>query len=165
MPAELCRHSSFSELGKWLPDYGRSSFPRVGYVHHSHVRDVWLRRRIQQQLAEHKAAREARRRTVRYVALRQLEQTFTLLANRWARDTAHLSSSPQTAMDPSYQQIIGLGRPAIPLILRRLQRRSDHWFWALRSITGENPVAPADVGDLDKMRRAWLRWGTERGLI
>ena len=64
------------------------------------------------------------------------------------------------AMHPAYQQIIGMGTPALPLIFQELQREPDHWFWALGAITGENPVPEEDAGDLDAMTDAWLSWGS-----
>ena len=68
-------------------------------------------------------------------------------------------------MDPAYQQIIGLGREALPLILRELEAgRVDHWFWALFAITGENPVTPAHEGRLDEMALDWLSWARRTGV-
>jgi hypothetical protein len=58
-----------------------------------------------------------------------------------------------------------MGSPALPLILRELQRETDHWFWALKAITGEDPVDPDDRGKLANMAEAWLRWGRERGYL
>lgn len=65
-----------------------------------------------------------------------VSQRFAALAERWRTETAVLSSISQIAMHPAYQEIIGLGRVAAPLILREMQRQSGHWFWALRAITG-----------------------------
>jgi hypothetical protein len=67
-------------------------------------------------------------------------------------------------MHPAYQQIIGMGVDALPLILRELEREPDHWFWALEAITGENPVPPTDRGRLNEMARAWLRWASEHSI-
>lgn len=66
-------------------------------------------------------------------------------------------------LNRSYQQIIGMGKPAIALILQDLKKEPDHWFWALRSITGENPIQPDDRGRLQKMAEAWLEWGRQHG--
>ncbi|MCI0387582.1 MAG: hypothetical protein MOB07_02260 [Acidobacteria bacterium] len=66
------------------------------------------------------------------------EGLFQELANQWRRETAHLSLAIKKVMHPAYQRIIGLGPDAVPLILRELQRRSGHWFWALKAITGED---------------------------
>ena len=52
----------------------------------------------------------------------------------------------------------------MPLILRELNEgRDGHWFQALRTLTGENPVAK-DFS-YDTCRAAWLAWGRKRGLI
>ncbi len=64
-----------------------------------------------------------------------------------------------------YQQIIGLGREAVPFILKEYQLRPHHWWWALESITGENPTTPQMKGDFQAIRMAWLDWGKRRGYI
>ena len=69
------------------------------------------------------------------------------------------------AMHPDYQQIIGMGAAVLPILLRELQREPDHWFWALRSIAGMNPVPEADQGDVAKMAADWIVWGRERGIV
>jgi hypothetical protein len=89
---------------------------------------------------------------------------FAKLTDRWRVETAALSSVTQKAMHPAYQEIIGLGRDAVPLILRELKRRPDHWFWALRAITGEDPIEPNQCGRVLQMAEAWLRWGREHGV-
>jgi len=92
-----------------------------------------------------------------------LDQKFQLLARQWQQETRHLSLVSDIVINAAYQQIIGMGTPAIPLLLQELKRQPDHWFWALRSITGENPISPADRGRLSKMADAWLEWGREHG--
>ncbi len=67
------------------------------------------------------------------------------------------------AMHPAYQQIIGMGDAALPFIFQELRRDPDHWFWALKAITGEDPVAASDRGQLDKMTTAWLDWAGRHG--
>lgn len=64
-----------------------------------------------------------------------------------------------------YQQLIGMGTDALPLILMELQREPDHWFWALEAITGENPVPVDSRGDVDQSTKAWIDWGKTNGLI
>jgi hypothetical protein len=95
---------------------------------------------------------------------RTLNEEFRDLAARWREDTEHLSST-SVFTHPAYQRIIGMGRPVVPLLLRDLPQSQSHWFWALRAITGENPVAPADAGNVQKMMNAWLAWGEEHGLV
>ena len=94
-----------------------------------------------------------------------VEARFNDLAEEWASETAHLSMMSNIVLHRSYQEIIGLGRDVLPLILKRLSVEPNHWFWALRAISGEDPVPAADVGRFDAMRRAWLQWGRSRGLI
>lgn len=90
---------------------------------------------------------------------------FRMLAARWRETTLDYSSTSKIVLDESYQQIIGLGPVAIPLILNELRRRPEHWYHALRALTGENPVSPATQGDVEAMRQAWLQWGREHGYL
>jgi hypothetical protein len=94
-----------------------------------------------------------------------IAQRFADLVDTWRRETAVISSTTELAMHPAYQQIIGMGPAALPLILRELKDRPAHWFWALKAITGADPVAPEDRGRVPQMTRAWLGWGKERGLV
>ena len=93
-----------------------------------------------------------------------VNERFRELVRIWKADAGPLSSTTEMAMHPAYQQIIGLGPEAVPLLLRELQREPDHWFWALKAITGVDPVEPANRGRLEEMARVWLRWGREQGL-
>ncbi|MBI3355838.1 MAG: hypothetical protein HY038_03540 [Nitrospirae bacterium] len=88
---------------------------------------------------------------------------FLTLKDRWETETCLLSSASDIAMHPAYQQIIGMGPTAIPLILSEMRKKPDHWFWALRSITGEDPVLPEHKGKIKKMTEDWLRWAKIRG--
>ena len=53
-----------------------------------------------------------------------------------------------------YQQIIGLGSCAVPLILAELRRETDHWSWALEAITGESPVPNEVAGNVEAAAEA-----------
>jgi hypothetical protein len=92
-------------------------------------------------------------------------QEFEKHERRWKRDTMHISSPMDKYLHPSYMRIIGLGRPALPHILRSMQQRPADWFYALRSITGENPVPAAAAGDVRRMVQIWIQWGKQEGLI
>jgi hypothetical protein len=94
-----------------------------------------------------------------------LVRWFRDLVRAWKQAKVFTSSGSDLALQPAYQQIIGMGKDAIPLILDELQREEDHWFWALKSITGEDPVAPPDRGNMPKMTEAWLRWAEARGYM
>ena len=90
-------------------------------------------------------------------------QKFQALATTWRNEAQALSSVTQMAMHPAYQQIIGMGPIVIPLILRELQDKPDHWFWALKAITGVDPVKSSERGRVKQMAAAWLRWAKEQG--
>lgn len=94
-----------------------------------------------------------------------LESEFQQLAQQWKEETEFQSAAERIAMHPAYQRIIGMGREALPFILRDLQDTHDMWFWALAAITGENPVPEEDRGYIDRMTRAWVRWGVRRNVI
>ena len=92
-------------------------------------------------------------------------QKFRTLADQWRAGTIHISSSSQMAMHPAYQQIIGMGAEAIPLLLNELKLRPDHWSWALRAITGEDPVKQEHRGKLSLIAQDWIEWGKEHGYL
>lgn len=94
-----------------------------------------------------------------------LRGQFRQLARWWKRDTEYQSSPTRIAMHPAYQRIIGMGRDALPFILKDLEATQAPWFWALQAITGEEPVPEEDRGHIDRMTRAWLRWGMRKNLV
>ena len=95
----------------------------------------------------------------------RLRERFRTLVATWREECGMLSSTTQKAMHPAYQQLIGMGSDVLPLIFEELDEAPGHWFWALRAITGEDPVLPEDVGDVPQMTEAWLRWGRDRGYL
>jgi hypothetical protein len=92
-------------------------------------------------------------------------ERFASLANKWRDDTQFLSSTTEIATHPAYQGIIGMGKPVLPLILVDLRDHGGQWYWALKAISNEDPVVPADRGFVKKMKAAWLNWGLRKGLI
>jgi hypothetical protein len=88
---------------------------------------------------------------------------FHELIDRWKRETVNLSDLGQIILHESYQQVIGMGPDALPLILAALAKELDWWFPALKAITGQDPVQADDQGDLEAMRAAWLSWATSNG--
>jgi len=92
----------------------------------------------------------------------QKDTWFRSWADQWSRETAHLSSHSTRRRHPAYQQIIGLGRAAIPMLLGELQHHPDFWFSALRELTGEDPVEDHMRGKFDEMRDAWLEWARRK---
>ena len=98
-----------------------------------------------------------------------LAERFRQQAEKWDRETSHLSSPAQKIMHPSYQAILGMEkddrREIIRLLLRDLQENRREWFWALSYLTKENPIEQKDAGKMDKMINAWIKWGNRRGLL
>jgi hypothetical protein len=95
----------------------------------------------------------------------QLERDFRRLADAWRQNTQFSSSIADIVLDSSYQQIIGMGSAVVPLILKDLKNATDHWYWALGSITKENPAQDAPDGDIAAICQAWLDWGKRRGIV
>lgn len=83
---------------------------------------------------------------------------FRLLATRWRAETRYLSSITEAVIHPSYQAIVGMGQTVIPFIITSLRREPDWWFWALKAITGDDPVPAEARGNLRAMTEAWLKW-------
>ena len=94
---------------------------------------------------------------------KNLEHKFQELVALWKQERGPYSSSARLTEHPAYQQIIALGKPVIPLLLRELEREPDHWFRGLHALTGANPVPPGSQGNIQAMADAWLRWGKEQG--
>ena len=61
-----------------------------------------------------------------------LEHRFRELVHQWKQGTEFTSSTTQMVTHPAYQQVIGMGRPVLPLLVAELRRKPDHWFWALK---------------------------------
>jgi hypothetical protein len=92
-----------------------------------------------------------------------LETRFRELARQWQEATLLMSSITDMATHPAYQRIIGMGEAALPWIFAELRRCPDQWFWALKAITGDDPVPSADRGNQEAMTHAWLDWAKKRG--
>ena len=90
---------------------------------------------------------------------------FESLAKGWKNASAFTSSATRIAAHPNYQEIIVMGAKAIPLILKDLQKGPDHWFIALKEITGKNPIPDGARGKLTEMAEAWIKWGEENCYI
>jgi len=93
-----------------------------------------------------------------------IQNTFQSLATMWRNETKYSSSPTEKNNHWAYQQIIGIGWPVVPVLLRELEVNPDHWFYALRKITGANPVPPESRGKLNEMASAWLHWAKNNGI-
>lgn len=94
-----------------------------------------------------------------------IEPEFNDLVMQWKSERTATSSTTVIAMHPAYQRIIGMGKAALPLILRELDRELDHWFWALRAISGEDPIPFEHRGKMKQMAIDWLEWGRVKGYV
>ena len=142
-----CAHASYGEYRPWDArghyEYGQRAFVSR---RSEYLEDGWR-------------ARNRRRRL-------DLEAEFGRLAELWLAETAHFSSLPKMVMHPAHQQIIGMGREALGPMLRWMRRgRPGYWFWALETIARETPVTAKMGGRVKEMKRAWIEWGEERGLV
>ncbi len=85
-------------------------------------------------------------------------ERFQKLAMTWKSDVRFLSDVDEICSHPAYQEIIGMGVVALPFIFAELQHEPDNWFWALKAITGADPVPKAHRGDMTQMAADWLAW-------
>lgn len=92
-----------------------------------------------------------------------IEERFHYLVKIWQADRPPNLRIADMVTHPAYQAIIGLGPAAIPYILHEVEHNLDHWFWALRAITGADPVPVESRGKLKEMAQAWLAWGRTYG--
>ncbi len=90
-----------------------------------------------------------------------LRSEFEMLAAQWKSDTRYTSSIHRIFLHDAYQQIIGMGTPAIPLLLSRLSYEPDLWFWALEAVTRTRPAPGA--GSIAEAVQAWQDWARRNG--
>lgn len=88
---------------------------------------------------------------------------FHRLKAEWYERTKYLSNPDAITSDPAYQEIIGMGWDAVPLLLADLRGGPNFWHTALKKITGENPLPPDVRGNQWRIAVAWLQWGWSRG--
>jgi hypothetical protein len=110
-------------------------------------------------------------RTASYPIIASFREAFTYatrskfaqLTKEWKASKGAAARATKMARHPAYQEIISMGQLAVPMILDELSSKPDHWFVALNSITGADPVPEGDKGDLKAMARAWIEWGEAHG--
>lgn len=92
-----------------------------------------------------------------------LAERFEALADEWEADTAFTSALSEMVLHQNYQDIIGMGLPALPYVFERLRKSPARWFWALRAIVGHD-VAASSTTAAEAVER-WLDWGHANGYI
>ena len=85
-------------------------------------------------------------------------RNFLRLKNRWKFETRFFSNSNEIINNSAYKSIIGMGKKTIPWIIRDLKKSNNHWFFALKEITGINPVNPENYGKINDMKNDWIVW-------
>lgn len=94
-----------------------------------------------------------------------MELKFQLLVEKWKEESRFFSFTKDIVTTESYQAIIQMGTPVIPLILRLLEHNPRHWFYALKQLTNENPVQTKSKGNIKLMAKDWIEWGKSRKLL
>jgi hypothetical protein len=130
----------------------------------NHARHLWLKRKEQWRSLSQVLDRLEKSLT--------LEQRFCEEAEKWGKETAHMSSPLQKMMHHSYQAILGMSaessknkRDVVRFMLRDLKDNHREWSLALSYLTQHNPIDPRDYGRTDKVNAAWIRWGEDEGLL
>jgi hypothetical protein len=111
------------------------------------------------ELVDTHGARESRGRP----ELTPTARDFYRLAATWKTEVRFLSNINQKCSHAAYAQIVEMGQEVLPFIFEELKREPDHWFAALRKLTGENPVPQAARGRLMDTTMAWLQWAEKHG--
>ena len=148
-------------LEKWRFDYSRKITPdRISKLklNRNPKLKAWIKSSV-------RSANNLIRETLSTLTVdpNTLEDEFHRMADQWRKETGMLSVIQQKAIHPAYQRIIGMGKQALPLILRELETKRDHWLWALKAITGEDHGGPEH--GFDQAVTAWLQWGKQSNYL
>jgi hypothetical protein len=159
---------------EWPDKYGERFAPtyvwREQPRHHAKERYAYARK-IVDLFVRHRQRKSTRHETASrtgtvldlHLQAEPLRSEFAALADQWRRETQHFSLISRKVSHPAYLRIMGMGRPAIPLLLEELRDRPSHWFVALRFTANTDPVPQgANPG---QARDAWLEWGRAEGLL
>jgi hypothetical protein len=93
-----------------------------------------------------------------------LKIIFDHLYHNWDNETSHLSSVHGINSNANMVCIMALGEQVVPLILRSLKNKPDHWFYALRELTGVDVIKQEHRGKLHLMAQDWLNWADAQGI-
>lgn len=93
----------------------------------------------------------------------QVRARFDELRAQWIAATAGAASATERFKHPAYQQIIGLGQPAVAILVDELRSRPDHWFWALSCIVGFDAAEGSTT--IGAAAERWIAWAVETGYV
>jgi hypothetical protein len=92
-----------------------------------------------------------------------LEKDFNERADSWEKKTRSYSSPTKRFLHEDYQIIMTMGQDVVPYILKRLQKKPNDWFWALKHFARKDVAAGKDT--FEGAVQAWLKWGVDEGHI
>lgn len=90
-----------------------------------------------------------------------VKKKFDYLSGIWKTETMFSSSISEIVNNSAYRSIIHLGNDALPYIIDDLKKTDSHWFYALESITGENPIKKEHRGFIPMMKADWVEWANQ----
>jgi len=85
----------------------------------------------------------------------------------WIDSTAFTSSIDEIRRDLHFGTLKRLGWLVVPELLATIAAGHARWQCAelLSEITGEDPVDDGDLGDSDRIGKAWTEWGRSKSLL
>jgi hypothetical protein len=92
-----------------------------------------------------------------------VETKFHALATAWRWHNR--GKSVLDYDDFSYLQIIGMGPPVVPSLLKAVEEGEGFWYFALKCITSREAETPNMHGDPEAIRQAWIEWGKKHGQL
>lgn len=94
----------------------------------------------------------------------EISKKFEDLKREWLADTSMLSSPRLKYDNENYKEIIKLDSFVLPSIIEDLRENNNDWLFALRTITGIDPVPKEHQGDFELMKEDWLSWAEKNML-
>jgi hypothetical protein len=155
----------FSDLQRiHVPDVPESAQAQV-CAHESRIEDE-LRELLATISTERRAAADRLHGLIKAAAAGSpgsagTEERFRALADQWRRETRLQSSVSKKIRHPAYLKLMEMGEEVVPLILGELAKEPDHWFAALRTVTGETPHPPEKTA-MAGLAAAWIEWGRKK---
>lgn len=92
------------------------------------------------------------------------KRRFESCASRWKRETSHFSSTSRKRRNNAYREMLAPGERIIPFVLKRMKNR-EYVFYLVLSDLVSSPPRITPNGDMEEIRRAWLKWGKMRGHV
>jgi len=90
-----------------------------------------------------------------------VEEQFKVLADEWEQHRQEIwysSNINDYLKHPAYQEIVHLGKPAIPLIMERYKTDSLPWGFVLQEITGIPVIKDPKSFNPARVKEEWLKW-------